>query len=769
MTNYPYADRYSDKKYTNPSDSVDPKKKQSAKYNPQTSEQDIGIDYFLRKMQFIYSDYLRNGAFIPYGSLSDIVINRLYAQGRQPIAKYRELLTLKQKSTGMRKGWHNMSWDIVPILPKFRARVLGEFDGFDFGTNVYAIDEYSGSRREDMKLELVVKNKYKEELEPLQQAIGVKEEQQQLPFQPNNMQEANTLAEMGFLKLEEEIVYDGLCIATEQRCGWTEVKKRIMEDLIDIGWGGCKDYTDVVNNKPMVRYIDPQYTIVRQTRMNNFMNVTEAAEIVWYSIADLKMNGFDDNMIRRCVNAFQGMYGNPNWSYSAYTPRQNRWDDFKIAVLDGEFSSFDTCNYETVLKDGKEITFDLPYNIEEIQDSNKKIYKQRPDSKRFKKQYQKLYRAKWVIGTDIIFDNGLQYDVQYTPNGVPKSSFTLYRVSDRSMMSQCISIADDIQLTILKKRNAITNAAPPGIMVEWGSLSGMELGGEKVKPFDILKIYRDTGDLLFRYALSDNGTPIQGGIAPITELPGGLGTYVQELNMELQTNLNLLREITGINASSDASSPAPDAAVGTSMLANQATLKVLKPIISAYQNIKQRAFGNVVTRWQLSNKFYNITSEMIGDKRIDIPAGSYDMLFDAYCNEIITDQEKMNVEQACLASMQAAKTGAVGIQMSDYLMIKQFLARNNVRAAWLYLVFSEQKMQAMMQLTADRNQQLNNQAAAQQSAIASETELMKIKAKGEEDRKTNMQDWMYRLQETRMKEASKPAPPVVEQPKEKAA
>jgi len=766
LAKMPFGSKYNSPTYTNPGDNYSPKDKQS--------QGEKAKQFFQRKMEWIYSSYLRNDTTIPYSSISDIRTCRLYAQGCQPIAKYRDSITFLDPVTNERKGWMNISEDICPILPKFRQRVIGEFDGMDFGTTVMAIDAYSMAKREDRKLEVLVNSKYKQELEPFKEAIGIQDDKGAMPFEPNNMEETNMLFDMGFEKLQEEVEMDTLCIATEQRSGWNEVKKRIIEDLVDCGWGGARDYTDVVTNLPMVRYVDPENLIVRQTRFNDFSNVTEAGEVVWYTVAQLRMNGFTEEQIIASINSYAGNWGNANWYYDRYTSDNfARYDDFRVAVLDAEFASFDTYRYEIVQKGGREVPYELPFNVEEIRAGNPNAYKKKKSSKGIKKQYQKLYRCKWVIGTDIIFDYGLQYDVQYTQDGYPKSSYSLYRVTERSMISQCIAIADDLQLAILRMRNAIAQAAPAGISVEWSSL--VEIAASmKMQPLDVLTIRNHTGNLIFKYRTNDAGQPMQGILPPIIENKGGVGTYLNELVATIDFNINMLREITGINASVDASTPATDALVGTSQMAYQSTMKVLKPILSAYKSIKQRCFSNVVTRWQLARRFYDVSSTTYRNPasnttgKINISAGIYDLAFENYCEELITDQEKIDLNNACLASMQAAKTGSIGITLSDYIFIKQLISRNNVRAAWLYLAYRELQAQAVAQFTATENQRMNNEGAMMQKQADAETEERKIVLKGTEDRKSLQMEYIYKMQIERMKLAAQPKQPLMEQPKETA-
>ena len=741
--NIPFVDKYKDAKYTNPGDNVDPKKKQDM------SDKDAKA-WFQRKMEYVYSCYIRDDAYIPYSTVRDYRICRLYAQGRQPNTKYMERLTIQDKRTGIRKGWMNISWDILPILTKFRNVVIGRFDEIDYSTQAHAIDDVSSTLKEDLKWTKLVESKYKEEMDYFAQQLGINPEEQQLPFTPKNIEEMDMLSSMGFFKLAWEVSMDKLLIATTQKANWPEIKRRLFEDAVDLGIIAVKDYTDPVNGKPMVRYVDPEYLIIRQTRMNDFSNVSEAAEITWYSIGELRAYGLSDEELMKASKAYSGIFGNPYMTdIPGYPQDRNRYDYLKVAVLDGEFESFDTYFFESRMINGKDVYFNLPFGAQKATSKKNKFGS---------RQYQKRYRCKWVIGTDIIFDYGLQYDQHYDQENRPRSSYSCYRIAEKSMISQCITSADDIQLAVLKLRSAMAESKPAGVMIEFGSLKEIAMGGEKMDPFDILKIYRDRGDLLFRYALQQNGMPMQGGIPPIQELRGGIGPYLQELMSVLEWNINMIREITGINAITDASSPAPNALVGVSRIAEQGTSNVLRPLLMGYKSVKQRAYMNLCQRWQLTAAFYPQSvpfSKEEGSAAIEIVKVGKDLynpVFDVYVDMPIKDEDRMALEQACLASLQAAKTGNIGITLSDYVYIKELISVNNMRAAWVYLAYREQQMQTQRDATAAQMQQMNAQQAQQQEALKIQLALQAEQAKKKMELENLTMEYYYKMQLEQVKQ-----------------
>jgi hypothetical protein len=410
--------------------------------------------------------------------------------------------------------------------------------------------------------------------------------------------------------------------------------------------------------------------------------------------------------------------------------------------------------YESRFIDGKEVVFDMPFGSTKANGKNRKLIKEQKD---------KYYRCKWIIGTNVVFDYGLQYDVPYDQYTRPKCSYTVQKITDRSMINQCISTADDIQLSVLKFRNAMASSRPPGVQVEWGSLSQIAKGGDKMNPFDILKIYNDTGNLIFKYATNPgNGMPLQGGIPPVTELRGGIGSYLQEIIAVLDWNINMIREITGLNSVVDASSPAPNALVGTAKIAEAGTNHVLRPILTNYKSVKQKAFANLCNRWQMFAIFnegnVSVGGTNVAYETIKVNKNLYKPIFDVYCDALISDDDKMRLEQALLTSLQAAKTGSIGITTMDYFYIHEIMATGNLRWAWVYLSYREAKMEAERQQAAMAQQQQASQAAQQLEQMKMQNEMQRIQMEEEEKRKTLMLEYRLKTQSGIAIAQAKPQP-----------
>lgn len=740
----PFKEKYTSTPVGNPKDSMNP--------NKVTDK-----DWFVRKAEYIYSMWLTNYAYTPSNSSSEFNEMRAYAQGRQNTGKYMDILDPKDKTTGMRAGYYNISWDIVPLFPKYRDIVRGKLSRFDFTTSAQALDDNSQMDRSYMKWKSYVLEKEKDFLQSVNEAMGV-EPIEPLPDQtqmikPRSIQEMEMIEAMGGYRLPFEAAVEKLLYKSAVLSEWEELKLRMEEDFIDLGIAASQDYTDPVSGVPMARYVDPEFLIVATTRDNAFTEISDCGEIRFMTLSQLKDEGLTEDELRIAAQSFQNLFSNPPYNTVLNGSVWN-WQQgslFKVAVLDMDFGSWCMDNYETrTSSNGQELIFKI--SAEKVGTDKKKKYES--------KTYERRYQGKWIIGTRIMCPGfGYQYNQVFDSDNRPKSSYSIYRVADRSLVSRCISTLDDIQLCVLKFRNAWAKAKPAGLLIEWGSLSGMNMGGKKLDPLDILKIYTTTGDLIYR-AASDAGRPLQGVKAPVDELRGGMGDMLDEFIATFNMHVGTIGEVTGIGRGQDGALPGGDTLVGVANIAEGATQDTMRPMVMGYKRIKSRVMNNLALRWQLRlvdsdvNEYVQSKEGVAGE----LVRLSFDDIkgrrIQINCDMIIDDTQKQMAIQAALASIQAAKTGAVGITYADFLVVMQAIERGQVKYAFMWIHHredQEKKYQAKMQ---QENMALNGQnmlaqEQAKQKTLAMELqvkqqmmqvegniEILKITTKGEEDRKT---------------------------------
>ena len=741
----PFQDKYSKTDYGSPRDSRD----ETTKLNDPV--------WFVRKGEWLYSLWLRGYAYVPFSQTTEFFTLRRYAQGNQPNVKYMDILDPKDPHSGQRKGFYNISWDILPIFPKYRDRIRGALSRLDFNTSAQLLDDNSNMERTYIKLMSLIKQREKEWEESINAAMGLtvdpEVEQEGMLPKPNSIQEMEMIEQMGGYRLPLEASMEKLLYKSQKLSEWELIKQRLEEDLIDLGIAVVQDYTDPISKKPMARYVDPAFWIAAATRDNAYSEISDAAEIRFMTLAELKDYGLKDDQIKEAALLYQNYYSNPSWN-GMY--RNGQWDwtqlsMFRVAVLDMDFSSWNTDFYEIrTLSNGQE----APYRVsEENYGSNKKRKYQ-------KKNYERRYQGKWVIGSKIMLPGyGYQYNMVFDSDNRPKSSYSAYRVGDRSITSRCVSTLDDIQLTTLKFRNAWAKAKPKGLSIEWGSLTGMSMGGRKMDPMDIMQIYNQSGDLIYR-AASVDGRPMQGMGRPVEELGGSIGDLVNDYATTMNIYIGTLGDLTGVGRGQDGNAPAGDTLVGVMNIAESAMQDTFRPMVLAYKAIKTRVFNNLALRWQLTladkdiDEYVNSKEGFAGD----IVRLSYDDVrgrrMQITCDMLIDDTQRQLLLNAATESLKAAKAGQVGITFADFLVIIQSIERGQIKFAWMWMHYREEQSKLYQMQLQQQNMQMNQQSGiaieqAKQQGVAMElqankekiqmegmVELMKIQEKGKQDRDT---------------------------------
>jgi len=319
-------------------------------------------------------------------------------------------------------------------------------------------------------------------------------------------------------------------------------------------------------------------------------------------------------------------------------------------------------------------------------------------------------------------------------------SYHLYRLPFRSLVSLSESHLHQMCLAFYKLQNAIAMASPPGIAIEFTALQNMKLGANKLEPLELLKIRRQTGDLIYK-ATTHRGVPnTPGAWKPIQELQGGIGNQLNEFLAIFEFNTNAIRELTGINQIADASAPNPEISVGGSEMALAATNNALRPIYSAYINLKEQTAKNISLRMQLLIKHdkraytgYMPVIGTIGVQVISVGADTVDANYFIKYEAKPTEKRKEVVRQAAIAAMSPDRDGIIGIELPDFLMIERLLESGSLKYAEAYLNYKSKKNKERQLNLQRENMTLDKQREAEGNKQKSDLKLAEEKNKTDEE------------------------------------
>ena len=712
--------------YPFPNDEIDPKKKDAA--------------WGKKFCEAMYAAWVTDRCGIPYSQIEEMHELRRYGAGMQDVSKYQKIL-LSESESGDLEGFLNINWDIFSVMPKFKHVIRGIFEEQDHSIIANAIDPKSIDEKKGIILRKWFKARYKDTLNNLRQMGGGEPIDEWLPESVHELQVYQT---MGGLRLAKEMEIEEALNYTFYISDWQEVKRKMIDDYGDINCAAVKDYTDPYTKKAKIRYVDPLNLVIQYSRHWDHRNSEYAGEKIRESITNIRKNtDIPEDELRQLAQFYNGAGSNANlanWGLDDLRVSDGVWkyDDFQIDVMDCEWFSVNK-KYRTTRTNerGEDYTYDEEYG---------KVY-DRTNRKTEISTYKTVYRCKWIIGTDFVYDFGIQYDIPRPGKKEVELSFKFYKLPGRSIVSVAVPNLDQMQLAWLKLQNALAMSSNSGIAVEYTSLQNMKLGGEKMDPLDILSLRRDTGDLFYKLTTHTGRMNVPGGFRPIQELEGGIGRQLEELIRIFDLNMNFIRDLTGINQIADASNPDPNQSVGGSELAIAQTTKALKPIYSGYVRLKELVARSCAIRIQnlVRNdpKAYDVYLPVVGAAGVKLLEFDAENIDADYHIKIIarpTEKRKEVILQAAVQAMQPDREGYVGIEIQDFLMIERLLEDGNLKYAEYFLNYRSQKNK-------ERQTQLQRENMQIDAKNAQET----ARVKGEEDRnsKTFETDETIRLEKVK--------------------
>lgn len=519
-------------------------------------------------------------------------VQKQYAMGNQSINKYRPLMGIDEEAT---ETWLNIDWSVVPIVPKFRRIALGKLNKVDYNIVATPVDSLANDETQAYFADVKAKLMIREQAKKIDPSILQDPSLQLSPEEAKDMEELEmqmkyTWKHQMAIEAEEAVK---LVFGQNDMRG---LREKIKENFFDHGVAGFKEYIDS-NGAIKIRSIQPRNILINHCKNPDFSDASYVGEIIEMTISDLKQmagNQFTEEQYEDLAKKHIGMLGNPKEWPSSLSIYNKGYDRFRIRILDIEFFSVNQIVFEQRIdRRGNKV-----YARAKFEDQNKR------KDKFERVAYKVVYKGKWVIGTDYIFDDGLATDMKRAKSSLMDTTLSYHLFAPEffdmkayGMMEQLIPIADAIQIAWYRLQNAINQSRPKGISIEMGTLEDIPLGagGKKLTPIKVLDLYNKTGTLVYRKTDSQGR---QTNFKPIEELENGLGRDVMNYWQIIQNNIQMLRDITGMNEMTDGSTPDPRTLTTVAKMASESTNNALAHIISAERSLLESLASSVMLRLQ---------------------------------------------------------------------------------------------------------------------------------------------------------------------------
>lgn len=705
-----------------PSDSIDPKLK-------------LEKDYYLAFNNAFFSDYVNNYCYVPFefGAKRSYQELRAYATGQQSSNKIKENLIGAKKKTkdGKFITKMNVSFDTYYKLPQMFDVMREKNMSQEYDVSVTCIDDDSLATKEadkEMLLFLIDANNRK-----FMKEVGF---MPNTPLNPEEMglrtvQDVRTYFEIGGYTMHREIACQAACQKTKLVSNYKVIQDSTFDDLIVQGIAGWKTYIEASTKLPKFRRVNMDRALVQYSEHNDFHDITRAGEIRIMTIAEVRKENpsllaNDLIYLAKCfawmnteyTSVINGNYYNPQYR-SQYS---NDYDvdpisRVRVMVLDSQWLSVNIeSNLKNVTGTGqvrfKPVDYDYTLDKKAEKSGDKKI----------QKNVIRKYYSSWIIGTDMFLDYGICKDVVYygrDGNKTPRLDFFFAKTGNASLVERAVAIVDDIDMAIVKQRNALaTIPAAPGLAIQKDLLENVFLNGILQQPDDIMQALQERG-VLYYNALDDHGKPLymSGGQKPIeyldvTKIAGILAVY----GNQIAEKVNELREVLGMTNGADAGGTSAYQGLGKTKLAFQAANASLYPTFNAYNYIFKAAFEDIIKKWQIVAKDgeVKIGYSVLGTKNMEV--FKLDKNFDNYDFNLEIDiapsaEEKQNLLQSIAAQKALGDQtgGSQGLTLSEYLFIYKKIMAGSIDEA----MFIMSKIEGQKRQQAEASKQADIQANAQ--------------------------------------------------------
>jgi len=291
---------------------------------------------------------------------------------------------------------------------------------------------------------------------------------------------------------------------------------------------------------------------------------------------------------------------------------------------------------------------------------------------------------------------------------------------------KCIGFADVIQLTHLKIQQVLSRMVPDGIFLDMDGLAEVDLGnGTNYNPAEALNMYFQTGSVVGR-SLTQDGDMNRGKV-PIQELnsSNGMGK-IQSLITAYNYNMQMIRDVTGLNEARDGSLPSADSLVGLQKMAANASNVATKHIqdaslflaLSTCENISLKiadVLNFPLTKNSLMNSISTFNVATLNEiQNLNL----HD--FGIYLEMEPDDEEKAELAANINASLQQGS-----IDIEDAIDIREI---KNLKLANQMLKLKRKKKLEREQAVTQQNIQAQAEANAQASEKAAMAEVQKQQA-----------------------------------------
>lgn len=627
--------------------------------------------------------------------------NRKFSRGKQPMAEFLDLLNVDGK-----EAFVNLDMKAPAIAPKFMQVILGGFMKRDEKVKASAIDPISVDRKKLNKEDAEFRMNHGDMVKQIEQETNLKL-MATGEFTPNNYEELELYFGLEY-QLPEEILFEKGCDFVLYENGWSVIKRKILEDIMETGLAATK--TAVLNNgKIVIKRVTPENMFYGFSQYDDFRDVSYIGEVVSMKIIDIRNNypQIEEDTIFKLARQAKQYNQSVKWEDRFRYTIDRPYDDWTVDCFDFELKTIDTMMYQAKTNKFGNLIVEKRDKVPQRLGDNKEM---------ITKDMYVIYRGVYVLNTDIVLEWGVAKNM-IKPSSAKEMadayfSYSMYMFENLDLENMAIpermeTSIRQMTLAHLKIQQLIAKLRPSGLIIDIDSLSDINIGqGKALNPLELQRIYDQTGNIYYRRRSEDGDS--QNGV-PIQEAPNsGSVSQIQELILVYNHYLDRLRDEIGVNEYREGAAVNPKLGLGVQQSQIQASNNATDFIYDAYLNIFQQ------TSLKISLLLYDsvlyggrqyadyIKSNQIDGKNFDIKI------------EVMPDDK----EKAFLEAMIQTALSAGVIDFEDAFRVRGI---KNIKLAEMYLTKAKKNKQEQDMLKAQQNSEMNSKA--QQESIQTKAQM----------------------------------------------
>lgn len=432
--------------------------------------------------------------------------NRSYALGKYSMDEFKDILDLDGEYSVV-----NLPDDPLTILKPYLNRLKDRYNQRDEIIQCSSIDPFIQGKKKDAKDAAIFKLRNKADIQGVQQASGV-------PVMDFTDEDPISEAEIDLFHLltykeNEEIIMEDLINVVFYENDWNGViKDRLLDDLINCGYGGTKVYVDGTG-RIKIKFIRPENLIISYSEWNDFRDWQYIGESYYKSIMEIRLlypGKISEEELYQLSQTLVGQYGNPQGRLD-WTPMWNNaiarpYDSWKVPVIELSFKTLYNLKKTIVTnKFGKDSIVDEVTNP----NATTSLMETPP--------YYVEYTGIMIMDTEHVLSWGLSKNMVKPDQNLQEivSPYSMYmydntQMTNKPLMEQLIPIIKEMTIYKLQQLKIVAAAAPDGYDIDVALMSDISLDGTDtaMSPMGLYEVYKQTG---IRYYKSVPDEGMDGG------------------------------------------------------------------------------------------------------------------------------------------------------------------------------------------------------------------------------------------------------------------